>query len=212
MKFYMESHPLILTFKFLDAYVMQLTSHPCTNLTYMHVDAFLLVILLGRKVIVYMTLIQKKIFISRDVIFHEHLFPFSISPLEDQSDHPVLPMPIDEVVTATPSTLVESLDSLSSSQVENPSSMETHIPTKPTQIPPQHPPLLRRFTRSTKMLTHFNDYQVNHALLLDHGTVTSSTSSTRYPLNRYVTYSNFSTAHKKIKNNISQLIEQASYE
>ena len=38
----------------------------------------------------------KKNFTSRDVVFHENIFPFSnISP-ENQSDYPVLPMPFDE--------------------------------------------------------------------------------------------------------------------
>ena len=115
MKFYMESHPLIHTFDFLDAYVMQLTSHPCTNLTCVHVNAFLLVILLGRKVIMYMTLILRE-YPYLGMLFSMSLyFLFSISQLEDQSNHPVLPMQIDEVMIATPSTLVDSLDSLSSS-------------------------------------------------------------------------------------------------
>ena len=73
MKFYMESHPLIHTFDFLDAYVMQLTSHPCTNLTCVHVDAFLLVILLGRKVIMYMTLILRK-YSSLGMLFSMSLY------------------------------------------------------------------------------------------------------------------------------------------
>ena len=186
---------------------MQLTSHLCTNLTCVHADAFLLVILLGRKVIVYRTSILRK-YSSLGMLFSKSiLFSFSISPLEDQSDHPILPMPIDEVMNATPLTLVDSLDSLSSSQVENPSSMETHIPIAPTQIPPQHPPPLRRSTQSTKMSAHLKDYQVNHALLLDHGTITSSTSNTWY-----VAYSNFSISHQKFVNNITQLIEPTSYE
>lgn len=45
----------------------------------------------------------KKIFTSRDVVFHEHVFPFSNSPPENQTDCPVLPMVFDG---HTPSRLI----------------------------------------------------------------------------------------------------------
>ena len=132
---------------------------------------------LGQKGYCVYDLDTKKIFTFRDV-FHEHIFLFSISPLESQFDYPVLPMPLDEVTTFTSLAMVNSLDYISSlSQVKPPLSMESSIPIESTQISPQHQPPFYRSTQSTKTSTHLRDYQVNHALLLDQGAITPSTSS-----------------------------------
>ena len=75
MKFYMESHPLTLTFEFLDVYSMQPTSHPCTNLTCVPISAFLLAIPLGKKDFVYMILILRN-FSSLRMFFMSTYFLF----------------------------------------------------------------------------------------------------------------------------------------
>lgn len=44
----------------------------------------------------------KKFLTSRDVVFHEHTFPFSTSPPENQNDYPVLPIPLDGITPSLP--------------------------------------------------------------------------------------------------------------
>ena len=48
-------------------------------------------------------------------------------------------------------------------------------------------------------------------MLFNQEVVTPSTSNTRYILNQYITYSNFSIAHHKFVHNISHLEKPASY-
>ena len=83
---------------------------------------------------------------------------------------------------------------------------------EPTQVPSESQIPLRHSSHLTKVSSHLQDYQVNHALLLAPGTIPSSTSGTRYPLNRYISYSNFSHAHRKFVHNISHLVKPVSYE
>ena len=94
--------------------------------------------LIGQKEYRVYDLDTKKFFTSRDV-FHEHIFPFSISPPKNQLDYPIVPIPLNDFTTSMPSAMVDSLDSPSSlSQVEPPSSMESSIPIESTKISSQH--------------------------------------------------------------------------
>ena len=115
-----------------------------TNLTPMHTfdmcahRCIFVSYLIGQKEYRVYDLDTKKFFTSRDV-FHEHIFPFSISPPKNQLDYPIVPIPLNDFTTSMPSAMVDSLDSPSSlSQVEPPSSMESSIPIESTKISSQH--------------------------------------------------------------------------
>ncbi|CAL2237480.1 unnamed protein product [Prunus armeniaca] len=57
---------------------------------------------LGQKGYLVYDLDNHKIVTSRDVLFHEHMFPFAHLPCEDQQDLPVLPIPlIDSHISGT---------------------------------------------------------------------------------------------------------------
>lgn len=73
-------------------------------------------------------------------------------------------------------------------------------------------PAIRRSQRSRQPPPYLQDYKTNHAVLLDPAAPSSSTSGTRYPLQRYVSYSGLSPAYRSFVHNVSQLVEPANYE
>lgn len=176
-----------------------------------------------------------KFFTSRDVIFHEHIFSFSTSPPENQSDHPILPIPFDSdglSLTINPQTtpatphIPQTIQPNSIPSDANPLDIATHDTsqnnntsftdsppqTEPTPILSQNEIPLRRSTRTTRIPAHLQDYKVNHTILLTPGVISSSTSSTKHPLNRYISYSNISSAYRTFVHNISHMVEPDTYE
>ena len=169
-------------------------------------------------------------FISRDVIFHENIFPYSIIPHDDHNDIPTLPKPIDTDID-TPITIAPSIDppqnSPHSSQAEPETTTSTTLaqpdfPHQPfdssrrpessdTQPMAEIEPHLRRSTRPSRTPTHFKDYQVNHTLPVLNKSLPVQ-SSTHHPLSRYVSYSNLSQTHRTLVYNISHLVEPETYE
>ncbi|CAL8117611.1 unnamed protein product [Prunus armeniaca] len=93
-----------------------------------------------------------------------------------------------------------------------------HVPAFPvipspdpdTIAPGTHLPL-HRSSRPSYPPTHFKHYQAHHAALFSPGLPSSSTSGTRYPLHRYVSYTQLSHAHRTFVSNISHLVEPANY-
>ncbi|CAL2227718.1 unnamed protein product [Prunus armeniaca] len=182
---------------------------------------------LGQKGYRVFDLETKKFSTSRDVKFYEHVFPFLTQPVnyDDDTTSPVLPLPPD--ISHSPDDLIGPDDTSSSSLVDNsnlsnPSpvaSPDINIPDNSQLSPNQIPvvptslsePQLRRFDRVPQPNIKLRDYHVYHASLLD-PSATSATSSTRYPLTRYVSYSHLSDAHRSFVTNISHLVEPVSYE
>lgn len=167
----------------------------------------------------------KKIFTSRDVVFHEHVFPFSNSPPENQTDCPVLPMVFDghtPSLTINPPTTPTHHNSPPScnpnttthdtSENNSPPSTSITLETDHALVLSQNEAPLRRSSRPIKVPTHLQDYHVNHATLLTPGVISSSASSTKYPLSQYISYSNFSSAYQHFVQNISHLVEPDTYE
>ncbi|XP_004293019.1 PREDICTED: L-type lectin-domain containing receptor kinase IX.1-like [Fragaria vesca subsp. vesca] len=66
--------------------------------------------------------------------------------------------------------------------------------------------------RPRKPPSYLTDYKTNHAVLLGQAVALPSTSGTRYPLQRYISYSGLSSNYRSFVNNISQLVEPANYE
>ena len=142
------------------------------------------------------------------MIFQEHIFLFSTSPLETQDDSTVLPnsspdplhlptpipaqAPLPQLVFPdSPSNLPHPsllpidpapptpITSLSST----PSPVIPHLPSEsPTPSMATHPPPIRQSSRPTKPPTLFKDYQAHHAALLAPVDPSSGTSGTRYPI------------------------------
>ncbi|BBG98547.1 RmlC-like cupins superfamily protein [Prunus dulcis] len=82
----------------------------------------------------------------------------------------------------------------------------------PVHLTPTDPPPLPRLSERVKRPpSHFLDYQAHHMALLTPGVVSSSTSGTRYPLHRYVSYSGLSPAYRNFVCNISRFVEPSSY-
>ncbi|CAL2228141.1 unnamed protein product [Prunus armeniaca] len=232
---------------------------------------------LGQKGYHVFDLDTKKFFVSRDVVFHEHIFPLSDHPPAHQTATTTLPIP--------PSTSDISLPTF---PLTHPAQADPHLPTSPpadsaqvdpaqlpfltplsgpsfpspsslsmpplspidggsgpplpllgpsstsldppipstslnppmsstSSDPPVHlnptdlPPLPRRSERVKHPPSHFHDYKAHHTALLTPGAVSSSTSGTRYPLHRYISYSGLSPAYRNFVCNISRLVEPSSY-
>jgi hypothetical protein len=196
---------------------------------------------LGQKGYKVLCLETRRIFTSRDVLFHETTFPFSHEPLEIQDDQIVLPNPSihnpstepdlptlthhtePPPLTPTPQAMdTPSQDHLTNGNtqpilqetIDTPlSSPNNTTPTPSPPPPPPPPPPLRRSNRLTKPPSSLQDFHYYHPTLLDPGPISSSTTlSTRHPIQRYVSYSQLSTSHKKFVHNISHLVEPTSYE
>ncbi|KAL3515854.1 hypothetical protein ACH5RR_022756 [Cinchona calisaya] len=82
----------------------------------------------------------------------------------------------------------------------------------PTPILSHNEILLRHSNRTTRAPARLQDYWVNHAILLTSGVISSSTSNTKHTFNRYISYSDISSAHRTFVHNISHLVEPESYE
>jgi len=158
----------------------------------------------------------QQIFSSRDVVFHEHLFLFSISPSDYSDDSPTLPnTPHDSILLPEPDS--------SSDTTSSPSTHHSPVPldTDPSLSPATQSssqtltiptPPLRRSTRPTKPPPHFQDYHAHHTALLAPSAPPPITPGTRYPIIRYVSYSYFSAPHTNFVNNISQFVDPSTYE
>lgn len=135
------------------------------------------------------------------------LLPIDLShPISAEDDTAPPPLPPASIPASDTATHI----------VPPPSSTSLPAPThdiaQNQSAPPSPPPPPRRSTRTKHVPSHFQHYRTHHAALLTPGVVSSSTSSTRYPLQRYISYSQLSPAHRSFVHHISQLVEPASYE
>ncbi|CAL2263146.1 unnamed protein product [Prunus armeniaca] len=192
----------------------------------------------------------KKFFVSRDVIFHEHSFPFSHSPPNPPTDQPILltppstsdllflPGPVspgppsphlppldpahsdqqishsdtlpdpNSPITMPPLTSLDGgsgspIPGLTSPSIAQPSS--SLEPSQPHPLPLDSSSLPRRSVRVPRHSSYLQDYEAHHTALLTPGVASSSTSRTRYPLHRYVSYSGLSPAYQNYVCHVSRL-------
>lgn len=205
----------------------------------------------------------KVFFTSRDVTFHEHVFPLNKLPPENQDDNnPVLPLPDNTIhpigPNPTPTLLKQPIEPTPTTPHspnivgEPPETISLPIETPPTQpitsplkvyhrrlvttdtpsssatpTTTTQPPLattslldqphtnlpdLRRSSRPSRPPSHLRDFQTYHAAVLEPDVSSFPPSGTRYPLQRYVSYSGLSDNYRSFVHNISRLVEPATYE
>ncbi|KAB5564916.1 hypothetical protein DKX38_004970 [Salix brachista] len=88
----------------------------------------------------------------------------------------------------------------------------TNITEPPMVDPIQILPEPRHSTRLHRPPPYLQDFQTYHATVLGPDVSSASMSSTRYPLQRYVSYSGLSSPYRSFVGNISRLVEPATYE
>ncbi|CAL8155612.1 unnamed protein product [Prunus armeniaca] len=161
-------------------------------------------------------------------LWHQRLGHPSIAPTQflsnkipkivcDPNHTQVTPdLTISDSPTPSPHPSSVALDDASPSSLDIPALSQPitpHLPTIPSSPSiDTHPPPIRKSTHPTNPPSHFKDYQAHHTALLALGAPSLITSGTRYPITRYVSYSNFSEHHRIFVNNISQLVEPNTYE
>lgn len=145
---------------------------------------------------------NKNFFFSRDVVFHEDVFPFKSLPSSQQPLDPfsqvVLPIPTADLI---PSPSI----SLPPSSTTSPA--DFHSPS-----PPSHNSqnlTLRRSTRLTKPPSYLKDF---HCHFLNHHSNPSFTNSHHpYPLSNHLQYNSLSLPYKHFIMSISSNSEPRSY-
>ncbi|GAB2289286.1 hypothetical protein Dimus_038040 [Dionaea muscipula] len=166
----------------------------------------------------------KTTFISRDVIFHEFLFPFQdhcsihmpINTSTSISDTLFCQLPATEthVLPATETQLpISTSPSHSSSPVSPPS------PPSPPSLPspPSPPPLPQRPSRTRKAPSDLQDYHCSLASQASPHqsespvTVPSTASGTLHPLHYFLSYDKLSASHRAFALSISSTIDPQTY-
>ncbi|GLT97500.1 hypothetical protein SLE2022_150590 [Rubroshorea leprosula] len=146
----------------------------------------------------------QKIYVSRDVTFHENVFPSSVVTTDVSSL--CLPLPISNIDFP----IMEQADSLPS-----PASPTNDIILHPASIttdPPPAPPIvpileLRRSQRRTQIPSRFKDYQCFNV----HPQSSSPASGTHFLLHQYLSYSRFSHPYCAFLHSLSSDIEPATF-
>ncbi|RVW99200.1 Retrovirus-related Pol polyprotein from transposon RE1 [Vitis vinifera] len=152
-----------------------------------------------------------KFFSSRDVVFHEHIFPFHTNPQEEQHDVVVLPLPqtsYEPITTETTKPQADDqspplLSSLESTFNERTLDLDTIV------SPP--PPATRRFDRIKQPNVQFQNFHLYHTAKVA-SSQSSSLSGTRHPLNRYISYAQLSPKYRNFVCAITTLVEPTTYE
>ncbi|MDV3143325.1 MAG: reverse transcriptase domain-containing protein, partial [Sweet potato little leaf phytoplasma] len=169
---------------------------------------------------------KQEFFISRDVIFHESIFPFSKVVVSSEQIDPfsniVLPIPFNIVVPdfSTPDP-TNSHNSSSSPETVSPSSPNSNpnqqlpIPNTSEAITSQPTPNTtsdiilptRKSTRPTKIPSYLKDYHCN----LLNNTPLSTPLKTKYPLENYISYAKLSPSYRTFSLQISSHYEPQFY-
>lgn len=155
---------------------------------------------------------NKQVFVSRNVVFHENIFPY-------KCPNPVIALKCwdtshDDFSFST-SSLTSPLTSAVPSSIPHfaPEPHSTPSPSSPPTSPsttttpsqptsPPAPPIPRHSTRITKPPSHLNDYICNHV---------SSSSPPKYPIRAYVSYTSLSPPHRAYTLSLNAIPEPSSF-
>uniref|UniRef100_A0A2N9H6I0 Integrase catalytic domain-containing protein n=1 Tax=Fagus sylvatica TaxID=28930 RepID=A0A2N9H6I0_FAGSY len=135
----------------------------------------------------------QKIFFSRDVTFHEDIFPFQDLPDISQPSIPILPLPVPE-------------------PVPEPIPPTPSPPPPTTTDSPPPPSTSLRPRRTTSRPTYLQDYvcPTLHAGPTA-SSLTTSTSGTAHPLSAFLSYSRFSPSHLTFLHALTSSVEPSCY-
>lgn len=156
---------------------------------------------------------SKKIFVSRDIIFHEEVFPFHsvvvASTLTDPFPDLVLPTPLREVPIST-----YTHDPTPSSEVHSSSSHclhDVHSPIIPLPESPSSPSLVpvRKSFKIPHPPSYLRDFHCNLSSLTDHPALIPSRSM--YLLGDFLAYDSLSHSHRTFVLNVSSQFEPQFY-
>ncbi|KAM2462028.1 hypothetical protein PS1_012937 [Malus domestica] len=184
---------------------------------------------IGQKAYKLYNLTTHQIFTSRDVVFHENIFPYQTSP-SPSSPQPVssptplisphLPDPVSPSVNhpSDPMIPLESSPSANAASLAPPSPAPLPASAVPdlTMSAPASTPMLHRSSRHSFPPPKLRDYDCPTLKLTQPHPSSSSSSGhtpgTRYPLANYLTYHHFSPAQQSFLAHITQQVKPRSYE
>ncbi|KAM2583718.1 hypothetical protein TB2_044793 [Malus domestica] len=161
-------------------------------------------------------------FTSRDVVFHEHIFPFAHHPPDTQPDEvvPVVPLPLTDTISDSSIFSQESSSStISSPTAFPPSPVSPQSPVSPPSPLPSPrpvnsispPPALGRGLRSKQPSVLLKDYDCSQVTTSPSKSTSSSRSGTHYPLSHYLSSSHLSPSHQVFINTITRSVEPTSF-
>ncbi|RVW62418.1 Retrovirus-related Pol polyprotein from transposon RE1 [Vitis vinifera] len=149
-----------------------------------------------------------QMFTSRDVVFHETIFPYESIPSPSSNSDPVIPRSIFDlsppVQQPSPPEPISPIQ-----QPSLPNSISTQP--SPASLPPE--PILRRSQRPHHPPMALRDYVCNQVTFSNHLPPLSSSpqKGTCYPLCNFVSYHRYSPQHRSFTATVSQDIEPTSY-
>lgn len=155
----------------------------------------------------------KQISFSRDVVFHEKIFPFSSTKLTEPHEDPfstlVLPSPhLFNSHIPSQSTISTSHANPPSTSVPDHTTISPSLTFPNNSQPTTNPPTLpaRRSTRSIQPPSYLRDYHCN---LLSLSSTTSN--HTKYPLSQVLSYDTLSPDYRHFVLNVSSQFEPCFY-
>jgi len=140
--------------------------------------------------------------VSPPTVATPHLTPLNVY---SRRPHTTTTVPLEPPVT-TPQS------SVPSTSIDPSVSSLTNVTEPPTVDPIPTLPEPRHSTRLHRPPPYLQDFQTYHAAVLGPDVSSASMSGTRYPLQRYVSYSGLSSPYRSFVSNISRLVEPATYE
>jgi LPS sulfotransferase NodH len=153
---------------------------------------------------------------SRDVVFHDEIFPFKSKFVSSNLSTFLTPSTShDSVFTSqfeeifVPSTPPHHVSPClpSSSPIDATTSPSSHS-TQDISSPPASPPILRKSSRLTKQPTYLQDY---HYHLAKSTSFCPNPHSTPYPLSSNISYAHLSPSHRKFVLAVTTISEPTSF-
>ena len=155
------------------------------------------------------------VFVSRDVMFHESVFPYSSSSSGSTSSTslplpcaPSVPILLDDPILSKPASSALSHDSIIQLHHSIDDDFLDEVPAEPPE-PIADPIPLRRSSRSIKKPSYLQEFHCNQVSSVM--PVSSPQLGTSHPLSSHVSYQHLSSSYKTFCCAISSLVEPTFY-